>query len=434
MKITKYISLALFSVFHLLSGAVYDHNSSIDTDTTWRASDEHRIGEYVFVEPGVTLTIEAGTTIKAYQGNGTDAAPALIVPIGAKIIAQGTADKPIVFTSILDNGNNNLGKQTGLWGGVIILGDAPINSNGSDANTIPLTNRIEGIPSTGIDQPFPNNANPTEIPASYANYGGGDPDDDSGILKYVSIRHGGAALGDGDEINGLTLGGVGTGTTIEHVEVFANSDDGIEFFGGTVNAKYLAVAYVGDDSFDFDDGYNGQLQFLFALQDEESNRAIEWDGATESDDIGIEHNVTEEFSHVKVFNMTAIGNGKVTSNNGDGNTGLEIRSNGGGEVWNSIFTNFSKSVMDIQEGTSKALAPPILPQTIEVLRLSSKWVSSHLKETFSTMELTKLNSPSLRMIQMLSLLFLPLVQTILTMLILSLPMPSSPTMMWSTLS
>ena len=113
---------------------------------------------------------------------------------------------------------------------------------------------------------------------------------------------------------------MGTGTTIEHVEVFANSDDGIEFFGGTVNAKYLAVAYVGDDSFDFDDGYNGQLQFLFALQDEESNRAIEWDGATESDDIGIEHNVTEEFSHVKVFNMTAIGNGKVTSNNGDGNT------------------------------------------------------------------------------------------------------------------
>ena len=145
MKITKYLSLALFSVFHSLSGAVFDHNSSIDSDTTWKASDEHRIGEYVFVEPGVTLTIEAGTTIKAYQGNGTDAAPALIVPIGAKIIAQGTADNPIVFTSILDNGNNNLGKQTGLWGGVIILGDAPINSNGSDANTIPLTNRIEGI-------------------------------------------------------------------------------------------------------------------------------------------------------------------------------------------------------------------------------------------------------------------------------------------------
>ena len=333
MKLVKYLLLALISACNYISGAVIDHNSSIDTNTTWKASDEHRIGEYVFVEPGVTLTIEAGTTIKAYRGNGTDAAPALIVPIGAKIIAQGTANKPIIFTSILDDGNNNLGKTTGLWGGVIILGDAPINSNGSDPDTIPLTNRIEGIPSTGIDQPFPNNSNPTQIPPSYANYGGGDPDDDSGILKYVSIRHGGAALGDGDEINGLTLGGVGTGTTIEHVEVFANSDDGIEFFGGTVNAKYLAVAYVGDDSFDFDDGYNGQLQFLFALQDEESNRAIEWDGATESDDIGIEHNVTEEFSHVKVFNMTAIGNGKVASNNGDDNTGLEIRSNGGGEVW-----------------------------------------------------------------------------------------------------
>ena len=108
MKLTKYLLLALISAGNYISGAVIDHNSSIDIDTTWRKSDEHRIGEYVFVEPGVTLTIEAGTVIKAYQGNGSDAAPALIVPIGAKIIAQGTADEPIVFTSILDNGNNNL--------------------------------------------------------------------------------------------------------------------------------------------------------------------------------------------------------------------------------------------------------------------------------------------------------------------------------------
>ena len=165
-----------------------------------------------------------------------------------------------------DTGSNLNKSNKGLWGGLIILGEAPINSNASTANDLPLTNQIEGIPTTFMSG---GSISPTKF-----TYGGSDSADNSGSLKYVSIRHGGAELSQGDEINGLTLGGVGTGTTIEHIEVFANSDDGIEFFGGTVNAKYLTVSFCGDDGLDFDEGYNGQLQYVLLLTDDNSNHAI----------------------------------------------------------------------------------------------------------------------------------------------------------------
>ena len=168
-------------------------------------------------------------------------------------------------------------------------------------------------------------------------------------IRDSSIRHGGAEIGSGNEINGLTLGGVGNGTTIDHIEIFANKDDGIEFFGGSVNAKYLTVAYVGDDSFDFDEGYNGQLQFLLSIQDENSNRAFEWDGSTESDDRAADTSTLPDYSAPVISNVTAIGIGKDgTSLHEDNNIGLEIRDNAGGQVWNSIFTEFAKSIMDVE--------------------------------------------------------------------------------------
>jgi hypothetical protein len=231
---------------------------------------------------------------------------------------------------------------------LIILGNAPINSNGSNTDNSPLTNTIEGVPTTsGISG--------KSIPASYSQYGGTNAADNSGVLQYVSIRHGGAEIGSGNEINGLTLGGVGNGTTIDHIEVFANKDDGIEFFGGSVNAKFLSVAYVGDDSFDFDEGYNGHLQFLLSIQDESSNRAFEWDGSTESDDLKAATSTLPDYSAPVISNVTAIGIGKTgTSTHTDKNVGLEIRDNAGGQVWNSIFTEFSKSIMDVEDsGSSK---------------------------------------------------------------------------------
>ena len=340
----KFAVLALLASSSIANAAV-NVTADISADTTWSlANSPYVLKDYIFVVSPATLTIEAGVTVQADQGSA-NAAPALIVTQGAKITAIGTAAKPIVFTSVLDNPLGTLTKDDkGKWGGLIILGNAPINSNGgSNANTDPMTNAIEGVPTTsGISN--------RSIPASYAQYGGNVAADNSGTLKYVSIRHGGAEIGSGNEINGLTMGGVGSGTTIEYIDVFANKDDGIEFFGGTVNAKYLSVAYVGDDSFDFDEGYTGWLQFLFTVADKNSNRGVEWDGSTESDDIGVTTNGLTPWSDVRIANMTAIGSGtSITNVGGEGNTGMEIRDNGGGQVWNSIVTNFGKGIFDIED-------------------------------------------------------------------------------------
>ena len=114
-------------------------------------------------------------------------------------------------------------------------------------------------------------------------FGGSDEADSSGVLRYVSIRHGGTLIGADNEINGLTLGAVGSGTTVEFVEVFANLDDGIEFFGGTVNTRYLVVAYCGDDSFDYDQGFRGKGQYWFTIQDADSGDGGEHDGDIDDD-------------------------------------------------------------------------------------------------------------------------------------------------------
>lgn len=222
---------------------ITDKGSGTGT-TTWTADKNYLLNGKVYVNDGQTLTIEPGTVIRAKTGQG-EKASALIVARGGKIIANGTAQKPIIFTVEGDDLQGSVPiESNGLWGGVIILGNAPVNSDKSE-------NHIEGI-------------NPAKNERVI--YGGSDPNDNSGILRYVSIRHGGTLLSPGNEINGLTLGGVGRGTTLEYIEVISNRDDGFEFFGGTVNARYLVSAYNGDDAFDFDLGYNGNLQFLVGIQ------------------------------------------------------------------------------------------------------------------------------------------------------------------------
>ena len=191
----------------------------------------------VFVASNETLNIEAGTVIKGKPGAGASAS-ALVVAKGGTINANGTAADPIIMTYESDNGTPQLSNVKGQWGGLIILGNAGLNSS-------PGSTQIEGIP--------------TNEPRGI--YGGSNDSDNSGIIRYVSIRHGGTDIGAGNEINGLTLGGVGSGTTIEYIEVVANKDDGVEFFGGTANTKYLITAYCGDDSFDYDEGFRGKGQF-----------------------------------------------------------------------------------------------------------------------------------------------------------------------------
>ena len=225
-------------------------------DVYWYSDTVYELSGKVVIEEGATLFIEPGTVIKSRDGQGS-LSTALIIAQGGKIDAQGTSESPIIFTSIYDTGNNLDESDQGLWGGVVVLGYAPISS---DQDIIPA--HIEGIPAN----------------LSYGAYGGNDPEDNSGILKYVSIRHAGTLLGNGNELNGLTLGGVGSGTVIDNIEVVGNLDDGIEFFGGTVNASNLVVLAQGDDAFDLDQAYGGTITNFIAIEGVDSDHALEIDG------------------------------------------------------------------------------------------------------------------------------------------------------------
>ncbi|MDR2388641.1 MAG: Ig-like domain-containing protein [Tannerellaceae bacterium] len=203
----------------------------ITSNLTLRAIDTHTLRGFVYVTNGATLTIEPGTVIR---GEKTSMG-SLIVERGGKIMAEGKVDQPIVFTSDQPKGSRSYGD----WGGVILCGKAPVNNTSEP--------QIEGGPRSV--------------------YGGSDPGDNSGILKYVRIEFAGYPFEPNKEINGLTLGGVGNGTTIEYVQVSYCGDDSFEWFGGTVNAKHL-IAYKGwDDEFDTDYGFSGKLQFLLGVRD-----------------------------------------------------------------------------------------------------------------------------------------------------------------------
>jgi len=222
---------------------------------TWTSDTEYLLNGFVFVNDGQTLTIEAGTVIRGKTGQGS-LASALIVARGGTIIAEGERSNPIIFTAEGDDLKGSVPLEArGLWGGLIILGDATISTKSGE-------DMIEGLPLS----------EPRGI------YGGYDDDDNSGILQYVSIRHGGTNIGEGNEINGLTLGGVGRQTTIEYVEVISNADDGVEFFGGDVNCKNLAVSFCGDDAFDMDQGFHGKGQFWLAINSADSDKTLEVTG------------------------------------------------------------------------------------------------------------------------------------------------------------
>ncbi|MHB8906429.1 MAG: T9SS C-terminal target domain-containing protein, partial [Melioribacteraceae bacterium] len=213
-------------------------SGDITTNTTWSANNTYLMNGFIHVLSGATLTIEPGTTI--YGKIGTKAS--LIVRQGGKLNAIGTAEKPIVFTSEYTKPGSSQTPAAGDWGGIILLGNAPINVAGGKG-------QIEG---TGDVNDI---------------YGGTDANDNSGILKYVRIEYPGVAFAKDNEINGLTFGGVGAGTTIDYIQVAYSGDDSYEWFGGTVNCKHL-IAYAGtDDDFDTDFGFSGKLQFLLGVRD-----------------------------------------------------------------------------------------------------------------------------------------------------------------------
>jgi len=233
--------------------SVFRVNTNITEDVTWKTGKVYILETRIAVEAGATLTIEPGVIIKGEAGTGANAT-ALLVARGATILAEGTVDAPIIFTTVADNiipgqiASPNLDPDlNGLWGGVIVLGSARISASNENGDVSEV--QIEGIPTSD-----PNGL-----------YGGNNDADNSGVIKYISIRHGGTNIGSGNEINGLTLGGVGSGTVIENVEVVANQDDGIEWFGGTVNVKNVVVWNVGDDGLDTDQSWAGTVDNFFII-------------------------------------------------------------------------------------------------------------------------------------------------------------------------
>jgi hypothetical protein len=325
-----------------------DVYNGIGADTTWSSANVYRLMEPVFVTNGATLTIQAGTVI---QGEANSTPPGvLIIARGAKINAQGTAANPIVFTAEGDDNiggnpgtgvwaqkNNGIGKK---WGGVILLGRTflatDIGLPGTPSPNAALTVQIEGLDSYG----------------EFSKYGGGNDDDNSGEMHYCSIRYGAFVLGTANEINGLTLGGVGRGTQLDHIEIFQNADDDVEFFGGTVNLKYVVAWNSTDDGFDTDEGYRGKGQFMFRVQgplstiNEISDKGTEEDGA-----MGM---LSQPSGCPMFYNMTQVGLGKETGNKA--NSGIMLREGTGFRMYNSLWMDFGGAPGLIQGSPVNATA------------------------------------------------------------------------------
>lgn len=284
---------------------------SITSDMTLDASKTYHIKGFVFIEDGATLTIPAGTLLEGLPGQGENAS-ALVVKMGARLIANGTEAEPIIMTGLGDGKEGKYDKEIrGLWGGLILLGKATTNNS--------IAKRIEGIPE--------------QYDAFYGMDGnaGADDGDNSGSLRYLQIRHGGTDIGAGNEINGLTLGAVGNGTTIEYIEVISNKDDGVEWFGGSVNTSHILVALCGDDAFDYDEGFHGKGQFWVAIQDNDAgDRCAEQDGGTGDDE------EAAPYAQPVIFNATYYGNNQGHF--------MVFRDNAAGTYANSIFANASEGI------------------------------------------------------------------------------------------
>ncbi len=359
------------------------------TNVTWTKNNAYFLTDRLFIPRGATLTIEPGTVIySSTNDNGTpsvrtdDKVGSIVACRGGRLIANGTAAEPIVFTSVREwealnsvdsafDPDSAVGPAPttadgGLWGGIVLLGQAfisTVNNTGVNAGT----NQIEGFAPAGTAS-YEGDTIPDATQYGVSTNFPRNDTDSSGVIRFVSIRHGGYEFETGREINGLTLGGVGSGTVIENVEVFANQDDGIEFFGGRVNTKNMVMAFNQDDSFDIDEGYRGINQFWLCLQNPgDTDGGGEWDGVSGTSagypTIGTLNN--EHHARPVIHNATFIGAGAdntVTTiptrvsgknvNTEKGNYAMIIEDYFNGEIYNSVFHDFSHGLMRLIDTNS----------------------------------------------------------------------------------
>jgi hypothetical protein len=285
-------------------------NKTLTADRVWILEG------YVYVNSNATLTIEPGTVIKGDLVNKG----ALIIERGSKLIANGTAAKPIVFTSGKPIGQ----RAPGDWGGIVILGKGITNKG------------IEVLIEGGINK----------------YYGGTDNADNSGSLKYVRVEYAGISAFQNSEINGLTFGGVGSGTVLENIQVSYANDDAYEFFGGAVNGKNLIAYATADDDFDFDFGYSGSIQFAIGLRnpkfgDTDQNNGIECDNNGDG-------TALTPITHPKLSNFTLIGPNTLTPEKGIVGFGNRWRRSTNFTFNNSIMMGWPKAGFSIESANSLA--------------------------------------------------------------------------------
>jgi hypothetical protein len=300
-----------------------DIRGIITTDQHWTKDKSYRLRGYVYVTNGATLTIDPGTVITSSK----DSAGVLVIYRGAKIMAEGTASEPIVFTS------GETAPAPGDLGGLALVGQARGNGNHSV---------LEG----GVDPQF-------------SVFGGSDDEDNSGVLKYVRIEYAGKAVNPGDEINGLSLYGVGSGTTVDYVQVVRGLDDAFEFFGGTVNCKHLIAYNTADDDFDLDDGYRGKIQFAISVKDPAftDNKGTSGDISNNFEVDNINPSNGFLFTRAPITfpvmsNITAIGPNNAAGTSADFGYGMRFRRGSKFILANSIVIGGQKAGLNIDDDTT----------------------------------------------------------------------------------
>jgi hypothetical protein len=337
----------------------------LTSGATFTCNNTYILDKKIYIPAGQTLNIAPGTLIKGAAAATAADQTALVVERGGKIMAAGTESCPVVFTANADPMDGTYSVATiGSWGGVVLLGKATNNlvaantpqTFGSKVGMGVGLGLIEGFNNTGTQNRY--GVLQSGVVADET-IGAFDDNDNSGVLKYVSIRHTGAILEVGAEINGLTLGSVGRGTTIEHIEIVSGADDQIELFGGTVNMKYVSSLFGNDDMLDYDHGYSGKIQFFFGMK----NDGTAAGQASPDNDNGIEADsddnsaMSTPVARPVIFNSTFIGNPKATGTaDNRGLAAINAKDGAGGEIYNSVFANF-KNGLNIEKALgSRTLA------------------------------------------------------------------------------
>ncbi len=327
------------------------YGGELTTGAVLTCDKTYIIDQKIYIPSGQTLNIAPGTVLKGRVAPDLVSTPgtpdpakasALVIERGGKIMADGSADCQIVFTAEADavDGTYAIANK-GKWGGLVILGKATNNltlaANGpfvpGGAGKLAVANGL------GTMEGFATSNTQDQYGADLTAGQTFDDNDNSGILRYASVRHAGAILSVGAELNGITLGSVGRGTTLEHLEVVSCADDNIELFGGTVNLKYVSTLFGNDDMIDYDCGWTGKAQFIFGMKTD-NTASVDSDNGFEADSDDNKSNLNPKSIPV-FYNVTMIGNSKTTiSSDNSSIAAINAKELTGGEFYNSVFANF----------------------------------------------------------------------------------------------